>query len=582
MRKRRPALSIGFFLCLSLYAPGAIGAADATLDRAYTCLDFMQYDEAARLLGVVLEKNPKQKGIRVDQAYAYFRLNRSERAVMVLHRELELFPGEPEALILLSFVEYKRGRLEEAERAALEFNSVLEKLKFEKDKIYDIIRINFPNSGLPDYILGLIEKKRGNWDSASMQFALANERGYSFLDCDLQTIDIASKKEDWTSALALCGEAFDPDLPLPDDLYIGQGYAPEIYVLQSYVNARRGNLDRALNCLKKAASLRPYETFILKDLAILHLEREMPEAAASVLRTLVLLSPADFQARLFLEQAERRSRNVEQGRGLSLIPEFMASRDASFRYVFKNEAKAVAQKANVNVIGLIKEGLLIKAVAWLKQFVEIYDLSPTLYYNLAQLCNSLNIRGEAIRYAFRAIELQPDYRDALDLMGNLCLKIRDLAASVRYYEEAVKVDPQDAWAYYNLGCAEMEAGDSAKAEANWKTAILKEGASFFPEAAIKANIDPLKISVRVIADPVTYQAAVALGNFYKKQGRLDDAYDYYDLAIRAKPKNFLPYYEAAQLLLDRGEVTKAKLFFEKYLALGGDESKIKAFLSKSR
>ena len=582
MRKRRPALSIGFFLYLSLYAPGAIAAADATLDRAHVCLDFMRYDEAARLLGAVLEKNPEQKGIRIDQAYAYFRLNRSERAVMALHRELKLFPGEPEALILLSFVEYKRGRLEEAERAASEFDSVLEKLKFEKDKIYDIIRKNFPNSGLPDYILGLIEKKRGNWDSASKQFALANERGHPFLDCDLQTIDVASKKEDWTSVLALCGEGFDPDLPLPDEFYIGQGYAPEIYILQGYANARRGNLDRALNCLKKAASLRPYETFILKALAILHLEQETPEAAASVLRTVVLLSPMDFQARLFLEQAERRSRNIEQGRSLSLLREFMASRDASFRYVFKNEDKVVAQKANVNVIELIKEGLLMEAAAWLKQFVEIYDLSPTLYYNLAQLYNSLNIRGEAIRYAFRALELQPDFRDALDLMGNLCLKIRDLAASVRYYEEAVKVDPQDAWAYYNLGCAEMEASNLTKAEANWKMAILKEGASFSPEATKKANFDPLKIDVRVIADPVTYGAAFALGNLYKKKGRLDDAYDYYNLAIKAKPKSFMPYYEAGQILLARGEVSKAKEFFEKYLILGGDESKIKAFLSKRR
>ena len=165
-------------------------------------------------------------------------------------------------------------------------------------------------------------------------------------------------------------------------------------------------------------------------------------------------------------------------------------------------------------------------------------------------------------------------------MGNLCFKIRDLPRSVRYYEDAARIDPHDPLAHYNLGCAYIELGDLTKAEGSWKTAIQREGLGLETSGVMNAVDDPLKVQVQVVVDPVSFPAAVALGQLYSKQGRRDEAYQTFVKAIQVKPKNPQPYFEAGRILLESGDIPKAKEFFDKYLALGGEDAKVKAVLAK--
>ena len=582
MRKKGSGISAWVFLLLAFVITGGFAGADKTLDRARQCLDFMQYDEAVNLLNTVLEKNPKEKGLRYLLAYAYDRLNRPERALMGLHQELELFPEDPGALILLSFVAYKQGKLEEAYRAALLFDDVLNKLEknHKKNKIDDILREFFPNGGLPDYILGLLEKTKGNTSLAAERFLKAKERGYPSLACQLQIIDMELKRENWPLALMACGEGLDSGLPLPPEFYVGKGYAPELYVLQGYAHDRIGETDLALFCLKKAAGLKPFNPNILKNLGILYLSEESFESASDCLNKTVLISPQDFQARFLLEQAEQKRRQPKEEGKTKMSVEFISEWDAKYRYIFNSDIKDVAHRANVNAIGLIKEGLLIDAASFLKRFIELYDLSPTLHYNLAQIYNSMNIVGEALAHGTRAIELQKDNRDALDLMGNLCFKIRDLPRSVRYYEDAARIDPHDPLAHYNLGCAYNELGDLMKAEASWKEAIQLESPALVKSGVQGAYRDPLAVQVQVMVDPISFPSAVALGRLYLKQGRKDEAYQSFVKATQVKPKDPQPYLEAGRLLFESGDVSKAKEYLDKYLTLGGDRAKVEAVISK--
>ena len=580
LEKGRP-FSAWAFLWLALGIAADLPAADKTLARALQCLDFMQYDQAVNLLNPVLEKNPKAKGLRPLLAYAYYRLNRPERALMGLHQELALFPEDPGALILLSFVAYKQGKSEEAYQTALLFDGVLAKLeeKNKKDEIDDILREFFPNGGLPDYILGLLEKRKGNVSMAAEQFVRAKERGYPALDCQIQIIDMELSQGNWPGALAACGEGLDPELPLTPEFYVNHGFVPEIYVLQGYAHERMGDMEGALYCLKKAESMKPFEPFVLKNLGTLYLSQESFEEAVDIFKKVILITPQDFQARLLLEQAEQRRRQPFEERTTARELDIMAERDAGYRYIFHSDIKEVANKANVNALGLLKEGLLVDAASFLRQFTALCDLSPTLHYNLAQILNSLNLIGEALRHGMRAIELQKDYRDALDLMGNLCLKIRDLPRSVRYYEDAARIDPHDPLAHYNLGCAFNELGEAIKAEASWRTAIQNEGLVLEMSGPAKADGDPLKIQVQVVADPVSFPAAIALGQLYSKQGRRDEAYQSFIKAIQVKPKNPQPYFEAGRILFESGDISKAKEFFYKFLTLGGEEAKVKALLA---
>jgi tetratricopeptide (TPR) repeat protein len=502
---------------------------------------------------------------------------------MGLHQELELFPEDPGALILLSFVSYKQGKFEEACRAAIQFDDVLTRLEKKRklDKIDDILRANFPNGGLPDYILGLIEKKKENYSLAVERFILAQKRGYPALDCQLQIIGLELERGSWPEALAVCGEGADPEFPLPPEFYLAPGYAAEIYFLQGHAHDRMGQAEKAMCCFEKAANRKPFEPAILKSLGMSYLDQEAFGPAAVVFNKLVMLAPQDFQARLLLEQAELKRRTPRDEEKADLMREFMSKKDAAYRYIFNYDVKEVAARALVNSISLIKEGMLVDAARFLGQFVELYDLSPTLHYNLAQIYNSLNILGEAARHGIRAIELQPDYRDALDLMGNLCFKIRDLHKSVRYYEDAAKIDHHDPLAHYNLGCAYHELGDLMKAEASWRTAIQSEGLEIGRkvEEAKKAG-DPLKVQVKVLVDPVSYSASVALGQLYARQGRREEALNSFYEGILLKPNSPQLYFEAGKLLFEGGETEKAKGYFDKYLALGGEEIKVKFVLSK--
>ena len=578
--------------------------ADKQVERALECMDFMRYEEAISLFNEVLNKNPEKKGLRVKQAFAYFRLNRPERAVMVLHKELELFPEDPGTLVLLSFIAYKQKNYDEAQGSARVFLNYIDKLKKKRkiDKVNDIYRELFPNGGIPSYILGLLEKRRGNNQAAAEYFGQAGQLGYNALDCRLQMIDMELERRNWRQALAVCLE-FDM---MPPEVYLLRAFAysrigdanqvleslkrahglmlfpnPEAaipYVLEAYAYYQTGDVNQALEFLIKAFALKPFESFVVKNLAILRLLREDFEEAAKLYRRLVLLNPQDFEARLLLEQAEKRRRQPEDLQKEAISKEFMNEKDVKYRYIFEGRAEDIGLKANVNALSLVREGLLIDAARWLRRFIEIYDSSPTLYYNLAQIYNALDIRGDALRFASRAIELKKDYRDAYDLSGNLSLKVQDLERSVWYYKEAVRIEP-DSMGYYNLGCAYYEMSDLDKAEESWLAAIKNETAA--PEEAEKiAKDDVLKIDVRVKADTIIFESYQALGRLYEKQGKLDAAGAAFERAIKLLPKMPAPYFELGKICLDRKEKEKADEFFKKYISLGGDEAKVKAVLSR--
>jgi tetratricopeptide (TPR) repeat protein len=170
------------------------------------------------------------------------------------------------------------------------------------------------------------------------------------------------------------------------------------------------------------------------NLLNLCINQEAFETAAVFFQKLVMITPQDFHARLLLEQAEQKRRQpIEEGK-TAMTLEIMAKLDVKYRHIFNFDVKEVANKANVNAIGLIKEVLLVDAASFLKRFIELYDLSPTLHYNLAQICNSLNIVGEALRHGTRAIELQKDSRDARTLW-EICVSrsgtCRDRSAIMR-------------------------------------------------------------------------------------------------------------------------------------------------------
>jgi tetratricopeptide (TPR) repeat protein len=585
------------------------------VERALGCMDFMLYEEAISLFDQALAKNPAQPGLRTKQAYAYYRLNRPEKAVEALNQELEDYPDDLKTLILLSFIQHKTGHPDEAERAARKFEDVLEKLLKKKEseylaskqldvisqlrdyrkKIETIMRGLFPNTGVPAYILGLLAKKKQNIRAARSWLIRAKELSYDPSDCWIQAIDSEIEQKNWPEALRLCQTEGDisfadeaktspdrktkPTVPASKKK-IKAKISADIYLLMGIIYGQQGRLTDSLECMKMAVALKPFDANVLKNLAIGYINCEDLEKATRLLQRVVKLSPQDFQSQLLLDQVQQKKRIPEGAPRVALSKDFLNERDVRFQYVFEGDSDEIANKANVNAVQLIKEGLVLDATRWLQMFVEIYQNSPTIDYNLGQLYNSLGHYAEALKYGIKALELKRDYRDAYDLAGNVCFKVGDLENSVKLYEEAVRLDTKDPMSYYNLGCASSELGDLANAEKNWLEAIRLENAPAVGSEASNPGTDVLKIAVRVKVEPISAPACQSLAYLYARQCNKENAFAYFKKAIEFNPGTPTPYFEIGKLYLERNEAGKAQEYFKKYVSLGGDEAKVKALMKK--
>jgi tetratricopeptide (TPR) repeat protein len=358
---------------------------------------------------------------------------------------------------------------------------------------------------------------------------------------------------------------------------------PGLRTKQAYAYYRMNRLEKAVEALNKELEAHPDDLKALILLSFVQFKTERPDDAektARLFQRVVKLNPQDFQSQLLLDQAQKKRRRPDDAAKVALSKDFLKERDVRFRYVFEIDPDEIANNVNVNAVQLIQGGLILDAARWLRMFIEIYENSPEIYYNLGQLYNTQGLNPEALRFGLRAIELKQDYRDAYDLVGNVCFKMRDFENSVRLYEQAVRLDTEDPLSYFNLGCAYNELGDLANAEKNWLEAVRRENAPAAVSEAPGAGADELKIAVKVKVEPISSPACQSLAFLYSKQGKKESALAYSKKALEFNPKTPIPYFEIGKLYLERNEAGQAQEYFKKYLSLGGDEAKVKALTKK--
>ena len=88
--------------------------------------------------------------------------------------------------------------------------------------------------------------------------------------------------------------------------------------------------------------------------------------------------------------------------------------------------------------------------------------------------------------------------------------LEDVQASLREMQTAIQLAPDQSRAYLNMGILQLNAKQSAAAEANFLKAV---------------SLDPKSVSARL-----------ALGNFYQQQKRWPEADQQFRQAIQIEPK----------------------------------------------
>ncbi len=141
----------------------------------------------------------------------------------------------------------------------------------------------------------------------------------------------------------------------------------------------------------------------------------------------------------------------------------------------------------------------------------------------------------------QTLATQPDYFDALHLLGVIRVQSGEAAAGAALIERAVALNPNAAAALSNLGWALTETGRFDDAVAACRRAIA--------------------------LDPGAVAAHANLGNVLGRLGRFDGAIASYDRALGIDPGYAQGHYNRANALRDRGSLPAALAAYDRALGL---------------
>ena len=171
------------------------------------------------------------------------------------------------------------------------------------------------------------------------------------------------------------------------------------------------------------------------------------------------------------------------------------------------------------IIDLYAQGELKQALFHTTKMLESFPNSVVLC-NIAGAANAgLMQYDDAINSYKKALKINPDYADAYNNMGAALNEKGDLEAAIATYKKALKIKPDSADAYYNMGIALNNKGDLESAIDSYKKAL-----GVRPEYA---------------------DAYYNMGIAFNGMGDLEAAIESYNKALKIKPN----YAEAISNLL---------------------------------
>jgi tetratricopeptide (TPR) repeat protein len=523
-------------------------------------MDLMDYPMAGRYYRYLIEQHPGQIGLRVQLAFAMIQIGELDEAKAQLLEESRLFPRELESQALLSHVLFKEDDLEEARNACLRYGDLVESelrragldkasVPAERQTLRErIIRSwqrTHPNLGLPYYILGHCLKRSGHPEQATAGFLSAAEMGYDPLSCRVQLIDIDLEAQRWQDALDRIHET---TLPLRE--------RPEFAFLEGHAFYGIGNGEEAVRSIRKACDLRPYWVEALTALARLQFTQKESAEAAELLERAKALAPND--------------RGPAKGHeGPALTRTFIENLKPAWRYVFHNDKAYIIPEIDARFLSGLRQGSLDEAVDFLRRFLALYDEDGNLNFKLATLLNEREKYEESLKYAFRAIELDRDYKNAHDLAGDVLFAIGDYVHSVEAYQNVIRIAPDDAMAHYNLGCAHNALGETTQAEVHWRKVLQLDTRAPRMGDEVEKPGDPLQYSLVVHVRPPAFHARLALGRLYIRKGLTHQALEELGQASVLVPSEPDTYFELAHAFIMLGDREKAAANLRKYISLGG-------------
>ncbi len=168
---------------------------------------------------------------------------------------------------------------------------------------------------------------------------------------------------------------------------------------------------------------------------------------------------------------------------------------------------------------------------------KLYESAVNYYKNLKL--------DEAEKLLCQINRDHPDDYDVFHFLGIINLELKKYVTAIKYFEQAVQLNPLHKSAFYNLGYCHQLLDNYDEAIQNYLSAILLD--SGYIDAIINCGVIYLKqnkieeaesyFNYCLSVDPHCHEALNNLGNLKMKTDQYEDAVSYYSAAAEIKPDN---------------------------------------------
>ena len=254
----------------------------------------------------------------------------------------------------------------------------------------------------------------------------------------------------------------------------------------------------------------------------------------------------------------------------------------------KPKSRAVsAQQLFETAVGLYSSGNYVEALSMMNNLLK-FQPENIVALNITGVCTQcLGRQGDAEKTYRSAIRLRPDHADAYFNLGGLLHEQQHFAEAEETYRRAISLRPDYVDAHYNLGRLLHELKHFATAEEAYRRALF-----FRPDYADAHNNlgNLFKEQKRFAAAEEAYRRALFfrpdyadawynLGNLLKEQKRFAEAEESYCCAISLSPDHVAARFNLGNLFHEQQHLAEAEQAYRRTITLRPDYAEARWNLS---
>ena len=284
---------------------------------------------------------------------------------------------------------------------------------------------------------------------------------------------------------------------------------------------------------KRAQTLDPKSSAACSALGNLYWSQKKLQAAEPALRSACELASVRSPRRLQYAQFKIQTGDLPAGKRLleeivqkapDYLPAWSLLAEIAFQEKRHDDCEALIRKilardsANYDAMMLsgrlkLAQGETAKAMAEFEKLALVYPKAPYVHYQIALACLVNNETGKARSHLIEAVNLSPDFTDAILLLAELKIRTGDLSSTIVSLKQLIQRQPQVAKAWLLLA-------DAYRAQDNLDDAlsIYRRYEELFPRSP---------------------QVSFQMGLVYLQRGKRDEARKAFASALEQDP-DYLP------------------------------------------